>query len=826
MQHRMIQKIKEFLKKLAVPLMVILIVFGVSAIVTTRTAEAGCLPFFGDGFSLGSCIAGVGISAVSGAMDAIGVAVFALVGWILVAAGFVLKFSVDLSVVHMAEHVKGLAAVKLGWVAFRDLANMAFIFVLLFSAISTILRIDTYGAKRILPKLVIVALLLNFSFYFTGIIIDASNVVAVGFTDNINCTTGTGAAAVTNKCSMAEGIMQALNLQSVANPDSMKKGGLSEPFLIFIFTILGSAFMFITACIFFTVAVLLVTRFVVLIFILILSPLAFVSMIIPGASITKKWQKTLISQALFAPLFFVLMWFVLTVISDNKFKDVLGGDRGSFTDAFNAQNLTVAGTSMRIVLNFIIVTVFEIAALVIAKSMASEGGPAVSKMVGFATKAARGAVLGGAAYAGRNTIGRLANSQTVRNVASRSDLMTAGLNKVAAANFGAGGKGGFVGQLKRKGEREIVGAKARTEREKYLNEQEGRRAKREDREAQPIGHTDEKAVLAAKTERDRITDEQNKNKTPAQIQKANADRTQNEKDIQTKNKEEIVARGDLNEAIRRETNALTQGAKDEAARMKLEAQQKLNRINIDRQNLIGKRDAIQKANINVEEAQKKKISVREYEARKQESRADRFGGKNNIIGTMYTNLLSQGAAERAKALRREDEKYFTEKEREQNKQNKELLKTYKEKKEPLAQEQEVVRRELTGLKTVEQKYGAGADLTAQQNTLLTRQQDLQKQIKEAGLRNGLAKDRHQKLLAGVEKDLSELSAHLTRFGATADIAQEISRREVRDGQLETEIKKIDQDVAKVGEVKEETIMDAFREFRNEQKAGGGDTKTT
>ena len=68
----------------------------------------------------------------------------------------------------------------------RDLANMFFIFILLYIAIATILEIAAYNAKALLARLIIVALLLNFSLFFTRVIIDASNIWGSAFYDRIS----------------------------------------------------------------------------------------------------------------------------------------------------------------------------------------------------------------------------------------------------------------------------------------------------------------------------------------------------------------------------------------------------------------------------------------------------------------------------------------------------------------------------------------------------------------------------------------------------------------------------------------------------------------
>ena len=72
--------------------------------------------------------------------------------------------------------------VQTGWSIARDLVNMLFILLLLLIAFATILRYESYGIKQILPRLIVVALLINFSLLGAGIIIDVGTSLGEYFT--------------------------------------------------------------------------------------------------------------------------------------------------------------------------------------------------------------------------------------------------------------------------------------------------------------------------------------------------------------------------------------------------------------------------------------------------------------------------------------------------------------------------------------------------------------------------------------------------------------------------------------------------------------------
>ena len=71
--------------------------------------------------------------------------------------------------------------VKEGWKIVRDLTNVFFVLVLLIIAFATILRIETYGMKALLPKLIIAALLINFSLVISYVFLDFAGVITNTF---------------------------------------------------------------------------------------------------------------------------------------------------------------------------------------------------------------------------------------------------------------------------------------------------------------------------------------------------------------------------------------------------------------------------------------------------------------------------------------------------------------------------------------------------------------------------------------------------------------------------------------------------------------------
>ncbi len=73
------------------------------------------------------------------------------------------------------------SAVNIGWPIARDFANILIVLGFIAIAVATILRFKEYEAKSLLVKLIVAALLVNFSLLICGVIIDGSNIIIRNF---------------------------------------------------------------------------------------------------------------------------------------------------------------------------------------------------------------------------------------------------------------------------------------------------------------------------------------------------------------------------------------------------------------------------------------------------------------------------------------------------------------------------------------------------------------------------------------------------------------------------------------------------------------------
>ena len=184
------------------------------------------------------------------------------------------------------------------WGIFRNIANTIFIVLLLLVIVSQLTGygIDNYGVKKILPKLVVAAVLINLSYIICEIAVDISNIVGNGiqeFFDGLGVSAPTGAGGVTwgsvgSTAITGVAVLSALVLgiwgsSIVAGTSSSFMGGL-------ILMLLMAAVSVVVSIVF--LFIILASRQAAIIVLTILSPLAFACFILPNTKkVFDKWWK-------------------------------------------------------------------------------------------------------------------------------------------------------------------------------------------------------------------------------------------------------------------------------------------------------------------------------------------------------------------------------------------------------------------------------------------------------------------------------------------------------------------------------------------------------
>ncbi|MEX0919271.1 MAG: hypothetical protein WDZ64_00795 [Parcubacteria group bacterium] len=387
-------------------------------------------------------------------------------------SGYLLNGVIYHTIVNISENYENIPAINVAWGVVRDVANMGFIFILLYAAIQTILGIGGDN-KKIIVNVIIVAILINFSLFITKVVIDISNVLALLFYEAIVGPEGVSVALIDTVLSregLSNAFMTHLNLTSLYSVGETV--GIES---IITVGVMGSIMLLVAAFVFFSIAIMFVIRYVVLIFVLILSPLAFLGFVFPEVSkYSNQWREALVGQAFFAPVYFLLTWVTLKILAN--IMSVFGGSdvtEKNLASIFQTgQGGVLSAESFGMFINFIVIIAFLIITLIISKEWSSKAGSGVSGLTKWATGVAGGATLGVAGRFGRGTIGRAGNaiaeseflkSRAPNSIAARLALATA--KRTGGASFdvrssaigntldaGKGQKGGFADDLKKKTE--------------------------------------------------------------------------------------------------------------------------------------------------------------------------------------------------------------------------------------------------------------------------------------------------------------------------------------------------------------------------------------
>lgn len=430
--------------------------FGSAAIAHAQTANAVA--------STLSSLTSITFDVVGLILSPAAYAIMKLMSYVTILGGTALNAAAYYTIVEMAQNFSAVGGIDAAWTVIRDVANMGFIFVLLYASIQLILGGNGGETRKLIVNMIIAAILINFSLFFTKVVIDAANLLALTIYGAIAPTASLAGSDFLNG-GISNAFAAALKLPSLLQANS-----LLDPKTVFTIAILISIIELIAAFVFFAVAVMLVVRYVVLIFVLIFSPIAFVSSVFPGLSgPARQWRDTLVSQAFFAPVYFLLTWVALTVA---KSINQVTFDAANFADIGNASSFSAHLAPA--IINYGIVIVFLIMSLVISKNYASKAGGVVSKMTSTALGWAGGASFGTVSRLGRNTIGRagqaVADSEflksrpnsnlakaalaTGRGVASssfdvRGSRGYAGISEATGTSFGKAQKGGFAENMKK-----------------------------------------------------------------------------------------------------------------------------------------------------------------------------------------------------------------------------------------------------------------------------------------------------------------------------------------------------------------------------------------
>ena len=184
------------------------------------------------------------------------------------------------------------------WGIFRNFANVAFVIVFLiiiFSQLSGV-GITNYGVKKMLPRLVIAALLVNLSYFVCQLAVDLSNVLGYGIKSILdNVATLTEVKTSSDASADGRGIAVIVAAVIAAGAAAYFSLGILIPIL------LGAVVSILM------VVLMLIARQAIVVLLVVLSPLAFVAFLLPNTeSLFTKWRKAFMAMLLLFPIISVV----------------------------------------------------------------------------------------------------------------------------------------------------------------------------------------------------------------------------------------------------------------------------------------------------------------------------------------------------------------------------------------------------------------------------------------------------------------------------------------------------------------------------------------
>ena len=237
------------------------------------------------------------------------------IGWIICPLSNWLADGIDYMYSALQEFLKTKplettnqnSGIYLAWVIMRNISNVAFIvafLVIIYSQLTSV-GISNYGVKKMIPRLVIAAVLVNLSFTICAILLDLSNIAGYAFQDAFmgikntistvgeNTSTWTWSEIISTALSngalaVGAGYAVSLALTTELLPMLVPAAALAGLTLLFILLIMAA-------------------RQALIIILIIISPLAFVCYLLPGTEKWfKKWRDLFLTMLVFFPAFAVV----------------------------------------------------------------------------------------------------------------------------------------------------------------------------------------------------------------------------------------------------------------------------------------------------------------------------------------------------------------------------------------------------------------------------------------------------------------------------------------------------------------------------------------
>ncbi|MFZ2804054.1 MAG: hypothetical protein WA001_02415 [Patescibacteria group bacterium] len=363
--------------------------------------------------------------------------------YIFVTLGMLINILLSWLLVQFASYndFVNAPAVVLGWPLVRDIVNMFFIVVLLVVAFSTIIGYQEFHYKKVLPKLLLMVVLINFSKTLVGIMIDFSQVITLTFVNGFK-------QAAFGNFTKAFGISQMLNTaqatgQSVAGGAGQVLTTMEQVITTLVFDIV---ILSVTATVLLIMCIYFLVRVVLLWMLLIFSPIAFFSLALPGkmqkaiSALSSDWWSRLGSLLTGGPIVAFFLWLTLAVVQSNAAPFSAFYQQSSSTESASISPTLSTVSSPTSITTMMVAIIMLLTGLNTAVAVSKAAAPKLGE-IAQSIKSSGGPVGVASRFTGRQVDRRY-------NVTGRvgANLTQAGQSLAARGGFIGGLAGGALGR--------------------------------------------------------------------------------------------------------------------------------------------------------------------------------------------------------------------------------------------------------------------------------------------------------------------------------------------------------------------------------------------
>lgn len=317
-----------------------------------------------------------------------------LIGIIISALGLILILVMKgLLLIANYQHFIDPEGIVNGWKIVRDICNMFFVLILMLIAFGTILNLPEYSYKKWLPKLILMAILINFSKTICGLLIDFAQVVMLTF---VNAFKDVAGANLINILGVKDIVTLAESSEKVSDWEVIGA------------YVLGLIYLVIAIIVIVAMMAMLAMRLVMIWIYVVLSPLAYLLSAFPGGSkYSGQWWSEFTKNLIVGPVLAFFIWLSFATLqtgsvtfdSEQADKEAEGEVTATLSakSTASSSNAAVASTEASkpsSLIKFVIAIGMLLGGMKIAQEIGGQAGSLAGKVASKGKKLAVGATVG------------------------------------------------------------------------------------------------------------------------------------------------------------------------------------------------------------------------------------------------------------------------------------------------------------------------------------------------------------------------------------------------------------------------------------------------